>query len=97
MCSFAQNLIGPFVFLIFLVVLVVFLLFFALKMPETKGKTVDEIADQLALGGGSHRSPGGANAANANIAELEPLGADAPNAVHVDADAKQQNNLENNS
>lgn len=39
-----QELCGPWVFLIFTAFLVIFFIFTFLKVPETKGKTFDEIA-----------------------------------------------------
>lgn len=39
-----QDLCGPYVFVIFAVLLLVFLLFAFLKVPETKGKSFEEIA-----------------------------------------------------
>ena len=42
--SFFQDLCGPYVFLIFMVFLILFFIFTYLRVPETKGRTFDDIA-----------------------------------------------------
>ncbi|KAF7667950.1 hypothetical protein LDENG_00039880 [Lucifuga dentata] len=70
MCfQYVEELCGPYVFIIFTVFLVVFFIFTYFKVPETKGRTFDEIAAgfrQTAAGGMEKHSP----------EELNSLGAD---------------------
>lgn len=47
----SQELCGPWVFLIFTAFLVIFFIFTFLKVPETKGKTFEEIARSFGGGG----------------------------------------------
>lgn len=44
LCSFPQEWCGPWVFLIFTAFLIIFFVFTFFKVPETRGKTFDEIA-----------------------------------------------------
>lgn len=44
-----QELCGPYVFIIFMALLVVFFIFTFLKVPETKGRTFDDIAQGFAV------------------------------------------------
>lgn len=65
----SQELCGPYVFIIFTVLLLLFFVFTYFKVPETKGRTFDEIAAsfrQTAATGGEKHSP----------EELNSLGAD---------------------
>lgn len=65
---FLQHLCGDYVFIIFVVLLLLFFVFTYFKVPETKGRTFDDIAAgfrQTAAGGVKH-SP----------EELNSLGAD---------------------
>ncbi|XP_033482297.1 solute carrier family 2, facilitated glucose transporter member 1 [Epinephelus lanceolatus] len=70
MCfQYVEELCGPYVFIIFTVLLLVFFVFTYFKVPETKGRTFDEIASgfrQTAATGGEKHSP----------EELNSLGAD---------------------
>lgn len=50
---FSQQLCGPYVFIIFTVLLVLFFIFTYFKVPETKGRTFDEIASGFRQGGAS--------------------------------------------
>lgn len=43
-CSLVKQLTGPYVFIIFTVLLLIFFVFTYFKVPETKGRTFDEIA-----------------------------------------------------
>lgn len=43
-----QELCGPYVFIIFMILLILFFIFTYLKVPETKGRTFDDIAQQFA-------------------------------------------------
>lgn len=43
----SQKLLGSYVFLVFAALLVIFVLFVYLKVPETKGKTFEEIAEEF--------------------------------------------------
>lgn len=52
LCVF-QQLCGPYVFIIFTVLLVLFFIFTYFKVPETKGRTFDEIASGFRQGGAS--------------------------------------------
>lgn len=52
LCIF-QQLCGPYVFIIFTVLLVLFFIFTYFKVPETKGRTFDEIASGFRQGGAS--------------------------------------------
>lgn len=64
-----QELCGPYVFVIFTILLISFFIFTYFKVPETKGRTFDEISAgfrQLAVTGGEKHSP----------EELNSLGAD---------------------
>ncbi|XP_070814519.1 solute carrier family 2, facilitated glucose transporter member 1 [Chaetodon trifascialis] len=67
--QYVEELCGPYVFIIFTVLLLVFFVFTYFKVPETKGRTFDEIAAsfrQTAATGGEKHSP----------EELNSLGAD---------------------
>lgn len=67
MCVF-QQLCGPYVFIIFTVLLILFFIFTYFKVPETKGRTFDEIASGFR---------GGASQSDKTPEELfHPLGAD---------------------
>lgn len=44
LCDVTQQLCGPYVFIIFAVLLLGFFTFTYLKVPETKGRSFDEIA-----------------------------------------------------
>ncbi|XP_062896281.1 solute carrier family 2, facilitated glucose transporter member 3-like [Mobula hypostoma] len=47
---FVENVCGPYVFIIFLVALVIFFVFTYFKLPETKGRTFDEISSSFRAG-----------------------------------------------
>uniref|UniRef100_H2LTF1 Solute carrier family 2, facilitated glucose transporter member 5 n=1 Tax=Oryzias latipes TaxID=8090 RepID=H2LTF1_ORYLA len=67
--QYVQELCGPYVFIIFAVLLLLFFVFTYFKVPETKGRTFDDIAAgfrQTAGGGGEKLNP----------EELNSLGAD---------------------
>ncbi|KAM3621970.1 uncharacterized protein V6R79_018409 [Siganus canaliculatus] len=67
--QYVEELCGPYVFVIFTVLLLIFFVFTYFKVPETRGRTFDEIAAgfrQTAAGGGEKHSP----------EELNSLGAD---------------------
>ena len=49
----SQQLCGSYVFIIFTVLLVLFFIFTYFKVPETKGRTFDEIASGFRQGGAS--------------------------------------------
>ncbi|KAF6731831.1 Solute carrier family 2, facilitated glucose transporter member 1 [Oryzias melastigma] len=70
MCfQYGQELCGPYVFIIFVVFLLLFFIFTYFKVPETRGRTFDDIAAgfrQTAGGGGEKHNP----------EELNSLGAD---------------------
>ncbi|KPP68336.1 solute carrier family 2, facilitated glucose transporter member 1-like, partial [Scleropages formosus] len=70
MCfQYVEQLCGPYVFIIFTLLLLVFFVFTYLKVPETKGRTFDEISAgfrETAAAGTEKRSP----------EELSTLGAD---------------------
>lgn len=54
--SLSLQVIGPYVFLIFVILLSLFILFTWKKVPETKGRSIDEITamfKQSAYGGNS--------------------------------------------
>nr|XP_021490697.1 solute carrier family 2, facilitated glucose transporter member 1 isoform X2 [Meriones unguiculatus] len=54
MCfQYVEKLCGPYVFIIFTVLLVLFFIFTYFKVPETKGRTFDEIASGFRQGGAS--------------------------------------------
>ncbi|XP_016077724.1 PREDICTED: solute carrier family 2, facilitated glucose transporter member 1 [Miniopterus natalensis] len=54
MCfQYVEQLCGPYVFIIFTVLLVLFFIFTYFKVPETKGKTFDEIASGFRQGAAS--------------------------------------------
>ena len=44
----SQELCGPYVFLIFMILLILFFIFTYLRVPETKGRTFDDIAQGFA-------------------------------------------------
>ncbi|XP_062853495.1 solute carrier family 2, facilitated glucose transporter member 1 [Trichomycterus rosablanca] len=70
MCfQYVEELCGPYVFVIFTVLLLVFFIFTYFRVPETKGRTFDEIS-----AGFSHQAAGGAEKHNPE--ELNSLGAD---------------------
>lgn len=55
---FSQDLCGPYVFIIFMVLLILFFIFTFLRVPETKGRTFDDIAQGFAASAGrSAQSP----------------------------------------
>lgn len=67
--QYIEELTGPYVFVIFTVLLLIFFVFTYFKVPETKGRTFDQIAAsfrQTAASGGEKHSP----------EELNSLGAD---------------------
>ncbi|XP_037534624.1 solute carrier family 2, facilitated glucose transporter member 1 [Nematolebias whitei] len=67
--QYVEELCGSYVFVIFIVMLLIFFLFTYFKVPETKGRTFDDIASgfrQAAVMGGEKHSP----------EELNSLGAD---------------------
>ncbi|XP_041835471.1 solute carrier family 2, facilitated glucose transporter member 1 [Melanotaenia boesemani] len=70
MCfQYVEELCGPYVFIIFIVMLLVFFVFTYFKVPETKGRTFDDITSgfrQTSAMGGEKHSP----------EELNSLGAD---------------------
>ncbi|MBN3307716.1 GTR1 protein, partial [Amia calva] len=71
MCfQYVLQLCGPYVFVIFTVLLVIFFIFTYFKVPETKGRTFDEISAGFRQGAGS--SP----AEKHSPEELNSLGAD---------------------
>ncbi|XP_008070799.1 solute carrier family 2, facilitated glucose transporter member 1 [Carlito syrichta] len=54
MCfQYVEQLCGPYVFIIFTVLLILFFIFTYFKVPETKGRTFDEIASGFRQGGAS--------------------------------------------
>ncbi|XP_037683432.1 solute carrier family 2, facilitated glucose transporter member 1 [Choloepus didactylus] len=54
MCfQYVEQLCGPYVFIIFTILLVLFFIFTYFKVPETKGRTFDEIASGFRQGGAS--------------------------------------------
>ncbi|KAM3922579.1 solute carrier family 2, facilitated glucose transporter member 1 isoform 2-T2 [Leptodactylus fuscus] len=62
MCfQYVEKLCGPYVFIIFTVLLIIFFIFTFFKVPETKGRTFDEIASDFRQGGEAntdkHTSP----------------------------------------
>lgn len=69
-CSSPQEVCGAYVFIIFTILLIFFFIFTYFKVPETRGRTFDEIAagfrQTSATGGEKHHSP----------EELNSLGAD---------------------
>ncbi|KAJ8257804.1 hypothetical protein GJAV_G00189920 [Gymnothorax javanicus] len=71
MCfQYVEQLCGPYVFIIFTVLLLIFFVFTYFKVPETKGRTFDEISagfrQTAATGGGEKYAP----------EEMNSLGAD---------------------
>lgn len=54
---FSQELCGPYVFIIFTVLLIFFFIFTFLRVPETKGRTFDDIAQGFATSAGKPTSP----------------------------------------
>lgn len=59
---FPQELCGPYVFIIFMVLLILFFIFTYLRVPETKGRTFDDIAQGFAVStshSSQHPSPEG--------------------------------------
>lgn len=54
---FSQELCGPYVFIIFVVLLILFFIFTFLKVPETKGRTFDDIAQGFAVSAGKSPPP----------------------------------------
>lgn len=55
---FSQELCGPYVFIIFMVLLILFFIFTFLRVPETRGRTFDDIAQGFAASAGkSPQSP----------------------------------------
>lgn len=67
-CVPLQVLCGPYVFIIFTVLLLLFFIFTYFKVPETKGRTFDEIAS------GFHQTAVGVEKGSPE--ELNSLGAD---------------------
>lgn len=54
----SQELCGPYVFIIFMILLIIFFIFTFLRVPETKGRTFDDIAQGFATSAGkSSQSP----------------------------------------
>ncbi|XP_071761116.1 solute carrier family 2, facilitated glucose transporter member 3 [Centroberyx gerrardi] len=53
-----EELCGPYVFIIFMILLIIFFIFTFLRVPETKGRTFDDIAQGFAASAGNpSRSP----------------------------------------
>ncbi|XP_034280149.2 solute carrier family 2, facilitated glucose transporter member 1 isoform X1 [Pantherophis guttatus] len=52
--QYVADLCGAYVFIIFTILLVLFFIFTYFKVPETKGRTFDEIASEFRQGGASH-------------------------------------------
>lgn len=52
-----QELCGPYVFIIFMVFLILFFIFTYLRVPETKGRTFDDIAQGFAASAASGSQP----------------------------------------
>lgn len=71
-CSRPQKECGAYVFIIFTVLLLGFFVFTFFKVPETKGRTFDEIAAAFRQTAGG----GGGGAAKHSPEELNSLGAD---------------------
>ncbi|KAM8914404.1 solute carrier family 2, facilitated glucose transporter member 1 [Spinachia spinachia] len=67
--QYVEDLCGPYVFIIFTIMLLGFFVFTFFKVPETKGRTFDEIATAF-------RQTGGGGAAKHSPEELNSLGAD---------------------
>ncbi|XP_013926856.1 PREDICTED: solute carrier family 2, facilitated glucose transporter member 1 [Thamnophis sirtalis] len=64
----SQDLCGAYVFIIFTILLVLFFIFTYFKVPETRGRTFDEIASEFRQGGAAH--------GDKNPDEFHSLGAD---------------------
>lgn len=65
----SQELCGPYVFIIFIVMLIIFFVFTYFKVPETKGRTFDDIASafrQTAVMGAEKHSPEEVNSLRAD-------------------------------
>nr|XP_057909647.1 solute carrier family 2, facilitated glucose transporter member 1 isoform X2 [Doryrhamphus excisus] len=58
-----EELCGPYVFIIFMVLLILFFIFTFLRVPETKGRTFDDIAQGFAAKSSPSSTPEGAAAA----------------------------------
>uniref|UniRef100_A0A8C5FXI8 Eph receptor B6 n=1 Tax=Gadus morhua TaxID=8049 RepID=A0A8C5FXI8_GADMO len=52
-----EELCGPYVFIIFMILLIFFFIFTYLRVPETKGRTFDDIAQAFATSAASPQSP----------------------------------------
>lgn len=52
-----QELCGAYVFIIFMILLILFFIFTFLKVPETKGRTFDDIAQQFASAARGSQTP----------------------------------------
>lgn len=55
--SLLQELCGPYVFIIFMIFLIFFFVFTYFKVPETKGRTFDDIAKGFAGTAGAQSPP----------------------------------------
>lgn len=53
----SQELCGPYVFIIFMILLIIFFIFTFLRVPETRGRTFDDIAQQFAANAGKSSEP----------------------------------------
>ncbi|XP_062821619.1 solute carrier family 2, facilitated glucose transporter member 1 [Anolis carolinensis] len=69
--QYIEELCGAYVFIIFMVLLVIFFVFTYFKVPETKGRTFDEIASGFRQGGA-----GGGGGGDKTPDEFHSLGAD---------------------
>ncbi|XP_005988781.1 solute carrier family 2, facilitated glucose transporter member 1 [Latimeria chalumnae] len=67
--QYVEQLCGPYVFIIFTILLIIFFVFTYFRVPETKGRTFDEIASSFRQGGSSSPEKHGPE-------ELNSLGAD---------------------
>uniref|UniRef100_A0A7N5JG71 Solute carrier family 2, facilitated glucose transporter member 1 n=1 Tax=Ailuropoda melanoleuca TaxID=9646 RepID=A0A7N5JG71_AILME len=52
--QYVADLCGAYVFIIFFILLILFFIFTYFKVPETKGRTFDEIASEFRQGGATH-------------------------------------------
>uniref|UniRef100_A0A3Q3KTW3 Solute carrier family 2 member 3b n=1 Tax=Mastacembelus armatus TaxID=205130 RepID=A0A3Q3KTW3_9TELE len=69
-----EELCGPYVFIIFMVLLILFLIFTFLRVPETKGRTFDDIAQGFAATAGKPAPSSVSDAVTVDLSETkEPV------------------------
>uniref|UniRef100_A0A8C6WYW3 Solute carrier family 2 member 1 n=1 Tax=Neogobius melanostomus TaxID=47308 RepID=A0A8C6WYW3_9GOBI len=81
--QYIEQLCGPFVFIIFTVLLLAFFIFTYFKVPETKGRTFEEISAGFKRAGAGGADKYSLHLPGCQEAELSPFPAPMPHIVHI--------------